>query len=231
MIDSTIKPGYYRVTEILETYSKMHLIDPEVLGNACVRGTKVDEACRCLMQGIEPFHLEDEYKGYLESFREWQEGKTFIANPGRLYCDELMLTGECDGIYKGETGLVLFDIKTPQSTSRSWALQGAAYVYLVGIAGLKIEKIEFVRIRKEGKSALVDPYEYESNWELFKKALELHKYFYEPKKKRPSTTVIEGPNEISLLMKKNNPGVFSSHEDYSFPKKMEQGKWQGRELF
>ena len=177
-----IKPGYYSVTEVLETYSKLHLIDPVVLNNAKYRGDSVDLACKLLMQGIEPLELDDQYNGYLESFRAWKEGKTFVPTPGRMYCDPLMLTGDCDGIYESSSGLILFDIKTPASQSRSWPLQGAAYTYLLRLHGLDIKRIEFVRLHKEGKKAKVDPYEYEKNWTLFLKALELHKYFYGKKK-------------------------------------------------
>lgn len=179
---TAIRDGYYRVTEIIEVYSKMHLINPNVLENAKVRGNEVDLACKMLINGIDPLHLDEEYQGYLDSFKAWSEGKEFIPNPGRFYCDKLMLTGECDAIYKSDTGLVLIDIKTPAAESKSWPLQGAAYCYLAREIGLDIKSIEFVRLIKEGKPAKVYTYEYEKNWELFKKALELYQYFFKPKK-------------------------------------------------
>lgn len=190
MID-TIKPGYIRVTEVLNTYSKLEYVNPDVLNNAADRGTDVDLACKLLINGVEPFELDVHLENYVNSFREWMQGKEFIPNPGRMYCDELKITGECDGIYKSNQELVLFDIKTPENQSRSWPLQGAAYAYLARLQGIDIRRIIFVRLSKEGKSAKENEYDFEIHWDLFEKALQLHQYFYA--KKRPSTPVIEGP--------------------------------------
>lgn len=179
-----MREGYIRVTEVLDVFSKMHLIDPDVLENAKIRGNEVDIACKMIMEGVYPFHLPDQYSGYIDSFNKWKESKEFIPNPGRMYCDSLMLTGECDGIYKSSRGLVLFDIKTPANESRSWPLQGAAYVYLARLNGFDIQAIEFVKLHKEAKEPKVYEYEYEKNWELFKKCFELHQYFFGKKKKK-----------------------------------------------
>lgn len=197
---TTIKDGYYRVTEVLDVFSKLHMIDKDVLENAQIRGNKVDAACKCLMVGVEPFHLEDQYQKYLDSFRIWMEGKVFPEQPERFYDDELNLTGECDGIYNSDGGLVLFDLKTPENEGRSWPLQGSAYTYLARKYGYDIKKIEFVKLSKEGKEPKVYIYDFEPNWELYKKALELYDYFFKKKKmgnKRPSTTVIEGLTQLN----------------------------------
>lgn len=177
-----IKPGYVRVTEVLDVYSKLHLIDPTVLEKATIRGNKVDLACKMKIEGIEPFQLEEEYEGYFNSFKDWMNGKNFIQNPGRMYCEKHKITGECDGIYRGDSGLVLFDIKTPANEGRSWPLQGAAYAYLARLHGLEIVSIEFIKLSKEGKAAKVYQYEYEKNWQLFEKAIDLYKHFFWKKK-------------------------------------------------
>jgi hypothetical protein len=179
-----IKEGYTRVSEVYDVYSKMHMVNPDVLENSQIRGNAVDEACKCLMQGLEPFHLDEIYKHYLDSFKQFNEGIKWIPHPGRWYCDKLKLTGECDAIYEKDGILILVDLKTSAAESRSWPLQGAAYCYLAREVGIDIQGIKFIRLKDTGKAPSVYSYEFEPNWDLFRKALDLHRYFFDPKKKK-----------------------------------------------
>ncbi len=169
---------YIRVTEVLYPFSGLDKINPDVLRNAANRGTRVHEICDAIIEEVGVGYFEPELDGYIESFNKWLP-KEFIKKPDRFFCDELMLTGECDGIYKEGDDLVLFDLKTPMNESKSWMLQGSAYAYLCRKSGINIKRIEFVKLSKYGHDPKV--FTYEENFELYLSCLQTYKYFYKNK--------------------------------------------------
>lgn len=179
-----IKPGYTRVTEVFDAYVDFSMIPAEILSNAAERGTMVHSICEDYTQGIEHFYIEPDKQGYVDSFKKFWVSKDKVSNPGRLYCDELMITGEIDGVYLDpETGdSVLYDIKTPQNESKTWALQGAAYAYLLCKSGIKVDRIEFLKLSNKGSSPKIYTYNYEENFYLFKACLDLKRHFGKHKK-------------------------------------------------
>lgn len=166
---------YIRVTDVLYPFSGLAKVPPEVLKNAALRGTKVHEICDALINHMGVFEIEENISGYIESFNQWFLNKKTIQKPLRFYCDDLGITGECDGIYKNETGWTLFDLKTPLKESKTWSLQGSAYAYLAKKSSYDITEIEFVKLSKDGSSPKI--FKYDNNLGLFLKALELYKYF------------------------------------------------------
>jgi len=168
---------YTRVTAVLYPFSGLKKINPDVLKNAAERGTRAHKACEAIVKNLGYFDDDETISGYVESFKIWCENKTFIPTPQRFYCDDLMITGECDLIYEDERGLVLVDLKTPAKESKQWLLQGSAYSYLAKKAGYEIKAIEFVKLSKEGKAAQV--FHYEEKFSLFNSHLEAYRYSFE----------------------------------------------------
>jgi len=171
---------YTRVTSVLFPFSGLRNIDPHILKNAADRGTKVHEICDALINDLGVFDIQDSIQGYIDSLKQWLPEKEFIQKPNRFYCNKHMLTGECDAIYKDDTGLHLIDFKTSVNESKTWKLQGSAYYYLAHQAGYDIKTIEFVKLSKEGKKPKV--YIYEPDWDMFYKCLEVYRFFYKDNK-------------------------------------------------
>lgn len=187
---------YTRVTAVLSPFSGLNLIDPEVLSNAANRGTCVHNLCDLLicLGFLEEEEIDSHIKKYarndehfekekklivkmLTSFDKWRIGKRFENKPERFFDDDLMITGECDMIYKNSHGYrVLVDLKTPVSVSKTWPLQGSAYSYMSKKSGLKIDFIVFVQLSRSNAEA--KEHFYEENFPLFKSALDMYRYFY-----------------------------------------------------
>jgi len=150
--------GMDRVTSVLYPFSGMHTIDPEIVRKAAHRGSIVHQVCDCIISDLPMDDYDPSYEGYINSFKLWKDGKTFLKKPGRFFDDELMITGECDGLYEENGEITLFDLKTPTREGSTWGMQGAAYAHLAKKVGYKIARLEFVRLRKDGKVAVVYHY-------------------------------------------------------------------------
>jgi len=175
-----MQEDYDRVTTSLYYFSGLSQINPEILARAADRGTRVHNACDAIISGLGNFALDDDIQGYVQSFEQWMEGKTFIENPGRLYCNKYMITGESDGIYEDVSGYTLFDLKTPAKESKTWRLQGSAYSYLTK-SHYPIRKIEFVKLSKDGKKPI--SFFYEEDFEMFIQCLNVYRLFFKSKEK------------------------------------------------
>ena len=178
-----IKDDYTRITSVLSPFSGLMHIDKEVLERAAYRGTCVHESIDAIIEGFEPDPLENGWEAYVDSFKQWNVGKRYIARPERFYDDEYMITGECDAIYKQDDGtLVLVDFKTSSCVGKTWPLQGAAYSHMaVKATNLQIDKIEFVKLHKDGKAPKVCTY-YSEEWDLFLDCLRVYRHFFENQK-------------------------------------------------
>jgi hypothetical protein len=173
-----MKPGYLRVTEILRPFSGIDAVPSDILAAANERGSRVHALCQGIIDGVIEglSDVPDPYKGYVDSFLQWQEGKGFLQNPGRMYCDDHMITGECDGILKDER---IFDLKTSQKESKTWKYQGAAYALL-----MKNYKDQvFVILDKSGGSPKEFTYRYNDHIDTFVKCVNLYRIFF--KKRNP----------------------------------------------
>ena len=197
-ITHEIDTRYDRISNVLYPFSGLRDIDPEILANAASRGTVVHKICDSLILRHGKFDLEELVKGYsqndihyakelekvnlmIESFETWYKDKKFIPKPKRFYETHNMITGECDMIYSDKDRLVLVDIKTPLTESKSWMLQGTAYSYMAKKQGINIDRIEFIKLSKTGGKPKV--FVYEENWFLFKSVLDIYRYFYKNEEK------------------------------------------------
>jgi len=169
---------HQRVTEILYPFTGMKYIDPVILENAAARGTKVHKICESIIEGIDGWGVPDELEGYVSSFRQWwKKGHEVVAVEKRMFCDKLGITGQADIIIKDEKkGLTIVDLKTSQSESKSWMLQGSAYSYLAKQMGYDVKNILFIRLRRDGSAPKF--HEYEENFQLFEECLNVYRYFY-----------------------------------------------------
>lgn len=170
--------GYTRVTDVLYPFSGLKNIDPDVVANAAKRGTRVHKLIDAHIKDLGIPTVDDDIKGYYESFLQLPN-HAYLETPARFYCDEHKITGECDAIYMDTEGrLVLVDFKTPARESKTWMLQGSAYSYLAKkIGSFPIEKIEFIKLSKDGKAPKV--YSYEEDFELYLKCLDAYRYFFD----------------------------------------------------
>jgi len=178
-----IRDGFTRVTKPLSLFNNFSNIDPAVLSRACDRGTKVHGYC-ALYAETNYFPEPDEaIRGYLTSFQQWFDGMVdeVVLVEWRGYSEALRLTGAVDLIAKlrGDDCLTIIDYKTSQAISKSWALQTAAYKFLVEEnTELKIGRRIALQISKDGKPPKVTEYTNDKqDWALYKAALALHRYF------------------------------------------------------
>lgn len=188
--------SYTRVTQVLSFFSGLDKIHPDVLKNAANRGTCVHRICDYIVNK-EIYNLDDEVKKYtvnedgivnethfafekpqvenlVNSFQIWCKDKDFFPKPKRFYDSTLMITGECDLIYRDDCGLVLVDLKTPANESSTWLLQGSAYSHLANLCGHNIQRIEFVKLDKAGKAPKI--FTYKEDFQLFKCFLAAYRY-------------------------------------------------------
>jgi len=179
----SLKTDYNRVTTILSPFSGLSHVDPDILANACSRGTRVHDACEAIVKGIGLWDIDPEIAGYVKSFEKWwSEGHKVLAVEKRFYCSELMITGQVDMIIEAEEGAIILDIKTSSRPSKTWPLQGSAYAYMAKKSGYDITGIHFLHLSKHGIKPKI--YIYDDHFDLFKKCLDVYRYFFEPKRKR-----------------------------------------------
>ncbi len=185
-----------RISDVLYPFTDLSNIEPSILMNAARRGTVVHTFIDSLLAGTDLIGLDAAIRDYAEedehfssekskvmlalnSFNHWHPGKKFIKKPERFFCDTHYITGECDGIYEDDEGLVLVDYKTPASESKSWLLQGSAYSYLAKLAGYDIKRIEFIKLSKSG--AQPKTFKYVEDFPLFLAHLKVYNYQYRGK--------------------------------------------------
>jgi len=170
------RENYLRVTEILYPFSGLADVNPAVVAKAAERGTKVHKICEGIASGLGEFGIDEETQGYVDSFKHWWgNGLDVVAMEQRFWDDDLQITGQVDFIIN-EQELMISDLKTPLKESKTWPIQGAAYAYLARQYGYDIQKITFVKLRKDGKPAKL--FHYPLNDALFLSVYHTYKHFY-----------------------------------------------------
>jgi hypothetical protein len=197
---------YTRVTDCIAPFLGLDKIDKAVLQNAADRGSVVHKICDSIIRGFGSFGLEDAVCVYAKtpdqaekeiklvtnlvaSFEAWAAGKVFIKKPNRFFNDEYMITGDCDMLYQDQWGnLILVDLKTSQSKSKSWQVQGSAYSWMAKKEGIPISEIEFVHLSRTGIAPV--SHVFQEDFDLFKMTLAAYRYWYKD---------IDLPNELEYL--------------------------------
>lgn len=172
-----MKEGYRRVTSILYPFSGLDKLDQTIVNNAAKRGTKVHKIIEGIVQGLGEFAVDDEVKGYIESFKKWWgEGKEVLYIERRFYCDLKKITGQVDLIINTPEGIALVDYKTSFKPSKTWPVQGSGYYYLAKEAGIDVKKVFFLHLNKYGKKPKV--YSYKPDSSFFLITLMVYEHFY-----------------------------------------------------
>jgi len=125
-----------RVSEVLSMFYNFVGIDRGVLDAKAKIGTEVHEAIVEDCRGEFHVFAHDRARAYYESYVKWRPEKLVIDQIPRLYDDELMLTGEIDGLLDGST---LIDWKCSATPNEKvWNMQAHLYWYLLTQNGYKI---------------------------------------------------------------------------------------------
>lgn len=177
-----IKPGYIRVTDVLDVYFNREKIPEETLINAKNRGTHIHYWIECYLDGV-IVPVPEEWAGYTESFKTWKnEVIGEFSHVKRLYNDEFMLTGMIDNLVKGNEQQIIVDYKTSSAPSKSWPLQAGAYWYLMEAEyNTIIDGVTMVHLKKDGSAPKLKYYsrtELVQYWDIFLGAYKTYKHFY-----------------------------------------------------
>jgi CRISPR/Cas system-associated exonuclease Cas4 (RecB family) len=201
------RKNYPRVSEIInkQTIEERLTIPMEALLKAGERGTRVHEYCTSYLLGLWTPQVDEECVPYVKAFIKWGEDniKSTLHTSTRLYDDERKFTGEFDLIAElDDKQIALIDIKTSSNTSKSWAIQLAAYKHLCELSGYKIDVVYNVHLKKtkaavyetlsDQEKILVEPaivkaillphHDLTQHWEIFNSALNCYDYFHRKEK-------------------------------------------------
>ena len=179
-----IPEGYLRVTEVLNPFSKLHEIDPQVLANAADRGRRAHKWCTLHALNMLFGEVDADCKEYVESWKTWFDayvGKVLMP-PKRINSPHYRISGEFDLFVKmkGEEGTTLLDIKTPANVSASWQLQTAAYKMLLEdeLGEIVDRRIVVMLPKFGGKARIIEHLEHDLDEKKYLNALELYRHFY-----------------------------------------------------
>lgn len=174
------RENYTRVTKVLYPFSGMDKIDPDVLAHAAERGTKVHKICEGIASGLGEHGVDDETRGYIESFKKWWgDGLPVVSMEERFWDDKLCLTGQVDFIIKTGDGLAIVDLKTSSKPSKTWEAQGCAYAHLAKNAGYKIVSILFIHLSKRGKAPKIYAYPVPVDNSFFLAIFRVYQHFFQ----------------------------------------------------
>ncbi len=137
---------HVRVSEILARLQSYADIDPEVLEAKAKIGTNVHQAIiqDCANEFV--VFESDRARAYFESYKIWDVRKPNITQIPRLYCDKLMITGECDGLLNN---IDLIDWKCSASPNKEiWNMQAHFYWYLLKENGYEVSNtMQWINLR------------------------------------------------------------------------------------
>ena len=180
--DNEIPKGYLRVTDVLKPFSNFSHIDPDTLVRAADRGSRVHVLCESYANGLFITHVDEDCKCYFDEFRRWFDQTVIkvLHTETRLNSKKYRISGAFDmvAILRGDIMPSLVDFKTPQTEQSSWRLQTAAYKMLCEEAGINVDRRICLQLPKQDCYAKVIEYlDYETDRDLYLKALELYRFF------------------------------------------------------
>lgn len=176
--------NYPRVTEILKAYSGFGEVPANILQRAASRGTKVHALCAGVAKGawIPEESIEEEYAGYVNSFRQWHEAipDEYIFVEKRFLDEQLGYTGQIDFVIKGkDEKLHLVDLKTSSKPQKTYVIQMAAYKNLLAKHGVEIKSTMLVYLDKTGEKPKIHKHiGLEKEFTVFTSALICWRYFH-----------------------------------------------------
>lgn len=169
-----------RVTEIISPWSGLDGIKEDVLQKAAERGTKVHEVCARIAAGEFVMSIDDDIRGYVDSFRQWFDSQVsdVLMSEERLNDEALGYTGQIDLVVMLKEGIVtLVDLKTPVTSYPTWKMQIAAYRNLLQKEGILPERTGSLQLHPEGKTPRMKWYEDSAtDFNAFLSALNVYNY-------------------------------------------------------
>jgi len=174
--------GYTRVTSILNPFTDFSQIHPDVLANAADRGTRVHRFCELYVKNLLIEPIDEDCKPYFESFVQWFDTVVdeVVKAEQRLFCDHWKITGQIDLVLrlKDSDSVHIVDIKTPQTCSKLWALQTAAYMHLVeSNSDIKVSHRGCLMLSRSGELPTMVGYSnHDRDKDLFFSACKLHQF-------------------------------------------------------
>ncbi len=171
-----------RVTEVLSPWTDFSMIPPDVLRAAAERGTAVHDACAAYALGLPVIGLRDDAAPYVESFKRWHSHvvEHVILCEQRITDEDFGYHGEPDLLVKSKSQeIILLDLKTPVTKTKTWRIQLAAYTNLCRkLLDMKIDRVGSLRLSPEGKTPKMDYYEYQDkDFAIFVSALNCYRFF------------------------------------------------------
>ncbi len=167
------------VTTVLEPYSGLHHVDPELLAAAAEFGTHVHDACDLYNRGkLDWSALSEPLIPYVQGWENFlnDTGAVVTASEQRVWHPRLMYAGTLDNVVHWKKSQHMIDIKTGTTVPKSVGPQTAAYS-----EAWKVETKQRLKMRYcchllgEGRYNLItlnDP----QDWSIFKAALLVHRW-------------------------------------------------------
>ena len=173
--------GLPSVTDIIRPYINSDWFTEE----SSKRGSAVHASCAAYLLKLYAPPLQDEYRGYFESFKRWADAviEDVILVEKRLIDEKLAFCGKPDMVVKlkGDKGFSLPDIKTGQATLRAWQIQSAAYRHLARVNGIETSRGFPIRLKEDG-SGILPIIDYSKNiqkdFNVFQGLLNSYKFFH-----------------------------------------------------
>jgi hypothetical protein len=170
------------VTEALQPWADFSKVPPAVLQAAADRGTAVHQACAAYAAALPVFGLPPEVEPYFNSFRRWFDHVVdeVLLCEERLTDEDFGYHGEPDTVVKSKhQEIILVDLKTPVTKTKTWRVQLAAYKNLVEkYKGVKVDRVGSLRLSPEGKTPKMDYYEYQAqDFNIFLSSLNCYRFF------------------------------------------------------
>ena len=143
---------YPRVTEVISPFLEFSTSN-NIMELACERGKLVHKYCVAELEGL--FIPEyGELEGYINSFRSLLPVKLIRAE-FEVKHEQFGYIGHPDMLVEWKGEKWLWDLKTSEVANKAWIMQLAAYYYALP-EELKPDKVAAVRLKKDGKPAIVD---------------------------------------------------------------------------
>jgi len=167
-----------RVSEILGMFRDYAGINQDVLREKCAIGDETHQNILLDSQDIPPYFdlypvrdfkkrpelpiksWEKRGKPYFQSYLMWKEKNQpqYLMQETRMFCDELMITGQFDAIIATDTVPMLIDYKcSAVADEEIWAMQAHFYCYLLKQNGVEIgDKFQWLKlnVKKEGEETI-----------------------------------------------------------------------------
>jgi len=155
------------VTRVLSPWNNFSNVHPDILEQACLRGTITHSYVEKIIKGqltaeLALMFVPNEYKGYVESFLKWHDlVDEVLMCEKELVCFKNRFIGHPDLVCRMKNGtLTVIDFKTAKAKSKVWRLQLRAYNYLVETElGNPPDRSGTLRLSPKGKTPIFDYYD------------------------------------------------------------------------